>query len=228
MKRYKSLFLSDLHLGSSYCNSQKLFKLLKNIEVENLFLIGDIFNISAYKNHKDILEFKKILASKDWNIVYILGNHEKERKKEEINLCNLPKYDDYIYKNIYLLHGDIFHQKDIFNKVLKYTLIKFKKFAKIKMLRDKKRGKIKSKRATLYHTAIKPFIQKILLKSYTEYIARLAKKKNAKIVICGHIHIPQELEIKGIKYLNCGDWIKYNSYIVEDFNNNLKLYFENH
>ena len=98
MKKYKSLFLSDIHLGSSYCNSKKLFKLLREIETENLFLIGDVFNRNASKNSKDILEFQKILASKEWNIVYIVGNHEKERTKPPIDLLNLKRYDDYIYK----------------------------------------------------------------------------------------------------------------------------------
>ena len=223
MKKYKSLFLSDIHLGSSYCNSSKLFKLLKEIEIENLFLLGDVFNRNASKNSKDILEFQKILASKEWNIVYILGNHEKERSKAPIDLLNLKRYDEYIYKNSYLIHGDSFHDKDIFNKILKYLLMKIKKLAKVKMVKEKRKERIKSTRATLYHTKVKPLMQKVLLNSYTKYLTSLAKKRGLKNVICGHIHLPQDQMINGIRYLNCGDWITHNSYIVEDLDGNLKL-----
>jgi len=47
MKKYKSLFLSDIHLGSRHSNAKELFKLLNNTKFDNLFLVGDIFSIGA-------------------------------------------------------------------------------------------------------------------------------------------------------------------------------------
>ena len=230
MKKFKTLFLSDIHLGSGYTKSREFFKLLREIEVENLILVGDIFNISANDSHKDILEFKKIISSKSWNIIYILGNHEKERKLPSIELLpNIEPIDEYIYINkkhkVYICHGDEFHNKDIFNKILKYLLIKVKKLAKKQIFRRKKR--LKSRRATIYHTKVKPYAQKLLHDSYVKYITNKSQENGCNIAICGHIHLPEKIKLHNMIYLNCGDWVNYSSYIVEDFEGNFKLIGEN-
>ena len=227
MKKYKSLFLSDIHLGSNYAQSKELFELLESIEIENLFLVGDVFNQGASSKSADIVKFKDILSNKQWNIIYILGNHEKDRKLPRIELLpHINPLNEYIYKNgknaIYLTHGDSFHDKDIFNKLLRYTLQKVKRVAKARMLKKEKR--LKSRRATIYHTIVKPFAQKFLHDSYVKYITKKAEQKECQIAICGHIHLPEKLKQGNTLYLNCGDWIKYNSYIVEDYEGNLTLY----
>ncbi len=218
MQKYRSLFLSDIHLGSIHCKSEALFELLENVRVENLFLVGDIITQNAKASHPDIVRFKELINSRDWNIVYILGNHEKERKAKQVKLSttNIFKtYNAYVYDNgqkrIYLTHGDIFHQKDIFQKLLKLILVKVKKSAQ----------KIETKRkthtaSTLYHLKIKPFLQKILHNAYLEYMTSLAKKHDAQVVICGHIHLPERIVKNQIIYLNCGDWINHTSFIAED------------
>ena len=47
-------------------------------------------------------------------------------------------------------------------------------------------------------------------------MVRQAKKRNCDTVVCGHIHTPADKIIKDIHYLNCGDWIENNSYIIYD------------
>ncbi len=225
MQTYRSLFLSDIHLGSIHCKSEALFDLLENTKAKNLFLVGDIITQNAKASHSDIVRFKKLINSRDWNIIYILGNHEKDRKVKQIKLSTVnifKTYNTYIYDNgkkrIYLTHGDIFHQKDIFQKLLKWTLTKVKKGAK----------KIEQKRkthntSTFYHLKIKPLLQKILHNAYVTYMSSLAKKKKCQIVICGHIHLPERIVKNGIIYLNCGDWINHASYIAEDEAGNFHL-----
>jgi len=226
MNKYKSIFLSDIHLGSSYAQTKELFELLENIEVENLFLVGDVFNQDASSKSADIAKFKEILASKDWNIIYILGNHEKNRKLPKIELLpHITPLNEYIYNNgknaIYITHGDSFHDKDIFNRLLRYALHKVKRAAKARMLKKERRSK--SRRATIYHTVVKPLAQKFLHDSYVKYIAKKAKQNRCQIAICGHIQLPESIKQGNILYLNCGDWIKYNSYITEDIQGNLKI-----
>ena len=221
MKRHKSIFLSDIHLGSIHCKSSKLFNELEKIEANNLFLIGDIITQNADKNSSDILYFIKLIHSKDWNIIYILGNHEKDRKEEQIKIAN-KTYIEYIYNNgrekIYLSHGDNFHNKDIFNKILKYTLQKVKR--KAQKIEDKKGS---TNASTIYHKKVKPLAQKYLRKSYINYICNQAKKHKCQKAICGHIHLPEIIKNKKITYLNCGDWVNHSSYIIEDFNGKFKL-----
>ena len=225
MKKYKSLFLSDIHLGSPHTKSKQLFDMLKNTEAENLFLLGDIVTKNAKDNDSDIIEFINIINSKSWNIIYIIGNHEKDREGNIIELSNnkpFHRYKEYIYNNghinIYLTHGDSFHTKDIFNRMLKYTLCKIKKTAQ-QIEDNKSRGEA----STFYHKKVKPIAQKYLHNSYVKYLSKLAQKNNCQSTICGHIHLPEIIETTTITYLNCGDWINHTSYIVEELNGQLEL-----
>jgi len=225
MKKFKSIFLSDIHLGSPHCQSEKLFLELKEIEAENLFLVGDIVTQNAKKSNQDIVEFIELINSKSWNIVYILGNHEKDRAEAKIELnpkSPLKTYNNYIYENgyerIYLTHGDSFHNKDIFNRMLKFTLKKIKKTAQ-KMEDSKKRGVT----STYYHKRVKPIAQRYLHNSYVQYLTTKAKKNSCQKVICGHIHLPEFINTKRAEYLNCGDWVNNSSYIIENFNGEFKL-----
>jgi len=227
MKKYKSLFLSDIHLGSRHSNAKELFKLLEGVEFDNLFLVGDVFSIGARENHSDVIKFKDIINTSNYNIIYILGNHEKDRKKlPQIKLyqnnIEINPLNDYIYKDkIYLTHGDTFHDKDIFNKILKHLLIQ----AKIKAKKHiaKRKSPDSSKSSSIYHSKIKPLAQKFLHNSYINYLIKLAKKNHCHTVICGHIHLPERVDKNSVTYLNCGDWVKYNSYILEDLNGKLML-----
>jgi len=224
MKQYQSIFLSDIHLGSQHCQKDKLFNELQKIDAKNLFLVGDIITQNATKDDPDILKFKEIINSRDWNIIYILGNHEKDRKKPKIELIPTNKiYNEYIYNNgkekIYLTHGDSFHSKDLFNKILKLILTKIKKRAQ--KIADKKSNICNP--STIYHKKVKPLAQKYLHNSYVKYICHLADKNHCQKAICGHIHLPEEIQTQKIKYLNCGDWINHSSYIVEDLNKEFKI-----
>jgi UDP-2,3-diacylglucosamine pyrophosphatase LpxH len=55
------------------------------------------------------------------------------------------------------------------------------------------------------------------VKFITQYeieLTRQAKKHHCTTVISGHIHHPEDRMVDGIRYLNCGDWIENNSYII--------------
>ena len=62
---------------------------------------------------------------------------------------------------------------------------------------------------------------------YEMELVRQAKKNNCLNVISGHIHYPEDKIIDGVRYLNCGDWIENNSYIVFD-KGQFKIKFYNH
>ena len=225
MKKYKAIFLSDIHLGSPHCQSEKLFRELKKIEAQNLFLVGDIITQNAKANNKDIVKFIELINSQNWNITYILGNHEKDRRATQIELCPinpLKTHNHYIYnngkQNIYITHGDSFHSKDIFNRILKYTLSKAKRTAQ-KIEDNKRRGTT----STFYHKRIKPIAQKYLHNSYIKYLTKLAHTNDCQSIICGHIHLPEVIKTQKATYLNCGDWINNSSYIVENFDGEFTL-----
>jgi len=223
---YKSIFISDTHLGSSHSKSKFLFKLLENVESEKIFLVGDIINASAPKEHPDVVKFITLLHKKPWEIIYIKGNHEEDRVKfSPVSLSfdkELFPIENYIYNNgkqkIYIEHGHRFHETNIINIILKKIAIylRFRKGTK----KPKKRS---SKRKSLYNKVLKPLAQRVLIFSFHSYMVTTAKKNGCSVTICGHFHVPENKNIKNINYLNCGDWIEHQSYIVEEISGKLSV-----
>jgi len=229
-KRYKSIFISDIHLGVPSLNQDIFLNEFKKMEAENLFLIGDVFSVNAEETHQDVEQFREILASKEWNITYLKGNHEEDREhlnKPRLSLHHTEETigeSHAIYANqtrIYLEHGHSFHEKDIVNRSLKNIVLLYKKMNKLRK-RVTKDSRIREKK-NFYLKYIKPLAQKILSSSFEQYMVARAKEQDCDTVICGHLHLPKDIKIEGIRYLNCGDWIKNHTYVVEDSRGNLSL-----
>ena len=223
---YQAIFISDIHLGSSFNKSRKIFELLECIEAKKIFLVGDIINTPSPNDHPHIIKFITLLQSKPWEIIYISGNHEEDRTLPPISMDfnkKLFSKKRYIYKsnhhNIYLEHGHDFHQKNRFNlmmkKFIRYWRLKKNHIAQQIKKRD---TKAKPKNKDFYYHILKPIAQKLLIHSFRYYMISSAKENLCNIVICGHFHIPEDKIIKGIRYLNCGDWVENSSFIVEDMN----------
>jgi UDP-2,3-diacylglucosamine pyrophosphatase LpxH len=228
---YRAIFISDIHLGSPFNKNKQIFELLEHIEAEKIFLIGDIINTPAPNDHPNIIKFITLLHSKAWEIVYISGNHEDDRKLPPISMDlnnRLFSKEKDIYRsnhhNICLEHGHSFHHNRKFDTIIKAFTLSFRSISFHKN-RDKKHTKIKKspKRKDFYYRVLKPLAQRLLIRSFRSYMISLAEKNSCDVVICGHFHMPEDKTIRGIRYLNCGDWINNNSFVVEDMYGNLFL-----
>ena len=234
---YRAIFISDIHLGSSFNKSKQIFELLEHIESEKIFLVGDIINTSAPSDHPDIIRFITILQSKPWEIIYISGNHEDDRKLPPISMdfnkrVFSKEREIYInsHNSIYIEHGHSFHHSGIFNRTIKVLSVYWRSIVRYKNRnRDKNRNinnlniKTKPKKKTFYYRILKPVAQKLLISSFRYYMGSLAKKSSCDVVICGHFHLPEDRTIKGIRYINCGDWIENSSFVVEEMSGELLL-----
>lgn len=122
MKKYRSVFISDIHLGSKGCQADKLCEFLKNIECKYLYLVGDI--IDGWKIQQNRMKWKKshtkvlrhILSKKNTSITYIAGNHDeflREFLKYNLNfanitVCNSATHTDFQNRKFLVVHGDMF------------------------------------------------------------------------------------------------------------------------
>ena len=222
--KIKALFLSDIHLGSKGSNAQEALKVLKKYQPKKLFLVGDIIDGWLLKKRiywtQDNINFlRKILSysKSGTEVIYVTGNHDDFlRKYTPIDLGNIKVVDEIIYKGYLITHGDKYDGVvqlkwlgviggygyeiaiiiDRWFKKLGYK-VSLSKFAK---------DKVKS--------AVK------FITDFEKQLAYQAYSRGLKGVICGHIHNPENKQIKikdkKIHYLNCGDWIENNSYIVFD------------
>ena len=214
-----ALFISDVHLGSKGSNAELLLEMLKEYEPKELIIVGDFIDgWLLKKRHYWTQDFsnviRKILSytKKGTKVTYITGNHDDFLRSyiplyfgDNINVVNEMIWEDY-----FITHGDLYDgivqmkwlgKLGSFGYELAISLdMLMKKFGYKKSLSKFLKKKVKD--------AVK------FITNFEEQLVYQSKKRNCKGVVCGHIHTPENKYIDGIHYLNCGDWIENNSYII--------------
>ena len=218
MKNIQALFLSDMHLGFKGSNAEEVLEVLKEYNPKILFLVGDIIDGWLLKrkfrwpqSHTNVI--RKILSySKNGTkVIYIPGNHD-EFMREYIGLTfgSLEVHNEYVWKDTFITHGDLYDGVvqlkwlGVLGSVGYDMAISIDRFLKKLGVRRSLSKYLKSK-------------VKEAMKFITQYeleLVRQAKKNKCKVVLSGHIHLPEDKRVDGIRYLNCGDWIENNSYIT--------------
>ena len=218
MTKVQALFISDVHLGSKGSNANEVLSVLKQYQPEYLFLVGDIIDGWLLKrkfrwpqSHTNVL--RKILSYSKNNVkvIYVPGNHDEfMRYYLEFSFGNIEVHNEYVWNNTLITHGDLY---DGVVK-LKWLGVLGSIGYDLAISIDRRLKKLGMKRS------LSKFLKdkvKEAVKFITQFeveLIRQAKKNNCDTVICGHIHLPADRMIEGIRYLNTGDWIENNSYIT--------------
>lgn len=216
--RIPALFISDVHLGSKGSNASQVLEVLKQYQPEYLFLVGDIIDGWLLKrkfrwpqSHTNVL--RKILSySKNGTkVIYIPGNHDEfMRDYDDLHFGNIEIHNEYIWNNTYITHGDLY---DGVVK-LKWLGILGSVGYDLAISIDRRLKSWGYKRSLSKYLKDKVKEAVKFMTSFEQEIVRQGIKHNCSTVMCGHIHHPDDKMIDGIRYLNCGDWIENNSYII--------------
>lgn len=229
MNYFKTIILSDIHLGNPNSKTEELEFFLKNNKADNYILNGDIIDMWSIrrgtkwtKEHTQILrKFLKISYKK--NITYIRGNHDDFLDDiAPIIFGNIKILKETIIssedKNFIVLHGDVFDL--ITTKAPWLSFIGGYLYDGLLWL-NRKYNNWRQKRGKEYLSLSK--IAKDKIKSAVNYISdfesqisKIANQKNLDGIICGHIHQPTIKKIDGITYMNSGDWVENCTALVED------------
>ena len=220
--KVEALFISDIHLGSKGSNAELVLNVLKQYEPDYLFLVGDIIDGWLLKrkfrwpqSHTNVL--RKILSySKNGTrVIYIPGNHDEFlREYLDTTFGNITITNEMVFRDTYITHGDLY---DGVVK-LKWLGILGSIGYDLAISIDRKLKKIGFKRSLSKFLKDKVKEAVKFITSFEDELCRQAIKHNCKNVICGHIHHPEDKVIGDVRYLNCGDWIENNTYII--YNNN--------
>jgi len=213
----KTLIISDLHIGSKGCKTDKILELLKNESYQRYILVGDIidgwlftkYKKFSYEHTRVIRRLLKI--SKNKEIIWISGNHDEFlRKYIPIELGNIKVVNEFIEDGVWYCHGDEFdgivkmHWLGILGSIGYDLAIIFDRFIK--------RFYKKTSLSKFLKDNIKAAIS--FMVDFENEMIRQAKKRKCHTVICGHIHTPDYKIIEGVDYINCGDWVENCSYVV--------------
>ena len=242
MKKIRSLFISDVHLGTSKCQAEKLLEVFKSYEFENLIIVGDFIDLTSLKrkfywkeSHSTVIQKVLRMSRKDINVVYVLGNHDFYLrgliKEQNLNIGDITLCDEYIWttkkgEKIYICHGDQF---DGFIRMHPFIYVlgdwayelsfKINKiYNKIRILFGLEYWSLSSYLKSRVKNAVS-FINDFKILSI-----RKAEEMKSKSIMIGHIHTPC-IEIGDINYYNTGDFCETCSYLIETNNGDIELFF---
>jgi UDP-2,3-diacylglucosamine pyrophosphatase LpxH len=232
----KTLVMSDLHIGSKGCNTKAIINLLKTVEYDRLILVGDIIDGWLFQRYKKFsAEHNKVIRklfkiSKEKEIIWISGNHDEFlRKYTPMQLGNIKIVDEFIEGGIWFCHGDKYD--GIIKMHWLGMLGSIGYDAAIVIDRLLKKINKKTSLSKYLKDNVKAAVS--FMVDYEQEMVRQAKKRNCHTVICGHIHTPVDRTIDNIRYINTGDWIENQSYVLYELSNyeigsgTLKLYNNN-
>lgn len=216
--KIQALFISDVHLGSKGSNAEQVLEVLKKYQPEHLFLVGDIVDGWLLKrkfrwpqSHTNVIRKIMSYSKNGTKVIYIPGNHDEfMRDYLDLQFGNIEVHNEYIYNNTYITHGDLYD-----------GVVKLKWLGilgsigydmAISIDRTLKSWGYKRSLSKYLKDKVKEAVK--FITSFENEIVRQGFKHNCHTVMCGHIHHPDDKMIDGIRYLNCGDWIENNSYII--------------
>ena len=238
-KDYRTIVLSDVHLGSKWSKTKEASRFLKNNSCETLILCGDIIDGWAILRGKKMkwkrshTNFMKVLLdiSRQTRIIYVRGNHDDFLDRIiPVNFLNISIVRDYIHnsgdKRYFVLHGDVF---DRVTSSMKWLAKAGDVGYSMLLWFNRTYNHRRILKGLPYYSIAGEIKQKVkasvsYISDFERHVADMARKKDCDGVICGHIHHPEVSEIDGIIYLNAGDWIESLSALTEDYDGNWKIY----
>jgi len=238
--RYRTIWISDVHLGSSGCQAPYLLDFLRNNESETLYLVGDIIDGWQLKKgwywptaHNDVIQ--KILrkARKGTRVIYVPGNHDEAARQfcglafGDIQVCEEAFHTTLTGKRLWVVHGDLFDGVIQHAKWLAYlgdslyTLI---------LILNRWFNRIRSRLGFGYWSLSQYLKHQVknavsFISSFERVMTDEARRRMCDGVVCGHIHKAEIRDIDGVLYCNDGDWVESLSALVETMDGELKIVY---
>jgi UDP-2,3-diacylglucosamine pyrophosphatase LpxH len=237
---YRTLWLSDIHLGNRDCKAEYLLSFLNSVTVDTLYLVGDIVDMWQMTKqfrwpqaHNQVMHKLMAMSQDDTRVVYLPGNHDEPIQSYsgmafgDIEIERQLVHTTAQGKRYLVLHGDQFDGDVTMGKF--HAWIGDKGYDLLLFL-NREFNRFRSWRKREYWS-LAGYIKKHI-KGANEAIARYrqaccsrAAEMGLDGVICGHIHHPESTMENGIHYINDGDWMENCSALGEDENGNLNLIY---
>lgn len=237
--RVRSVFISDVHLGTRGCQAERLLEFLRAYSAENLFMVGDIVDFWAMKREvrwtpAQNTVVQKILrrARHGENVYLIPGNHDEAlREHVGIRLGDIALVNEHVHtmadgKRYLILHGDEFDQVTRYHRwVAILGDIAYNGLVRINgwLSWMRRRLDIPGYWSLAGYAKRKVKLAVSFIGDFESSVVRSVRERGLDGVICGHIHVAAMRNIAGIEYVNCGDWVDSCTAIVEHHDGRLEL-----
>ncbi len=239
-RTYRTVFISDVHLGTRGCRGDFLASFLREMRCEHLYLVGDIVDGWRLRkswywdgDHDECLRLLLRHARSGTAVTYIPGNHDEMFRawlplNLEIAGIRLRNEADHVTadgKRLLIIHGDEFDSVVRYARFLALLGDSAYNFA-LNLNRwfnqcRRKLGYPYWSLSAWLKRQVKEAVKAI--DRFEQALAAEARQRNYDGVVCGHIHHPEMREVEGVLYLNCGDWVESCTALVEHHDGRLEL-----
>jgi UDP-2,3-diacylglucosamine pyrophosphatase LpxH len=237
-RRFRTIWISDIHLGTRGCNAKLLIDFLDHTDSETMYLVGDIIDGWRMKkrfywpaSHNDVVWRIMKRAKRGTRVVYIPGNHDEMfRQFTGLNFGGVEIRRRAIHETVdgrklLVLHGDEFdaimlaHRWLAFVGDAAYGLLMRLNTA-VNVVRQRMGLPYWSLSKTAKHK-VKNAVE--FISRFEEVVAHEAGVRGVDGVVCGHIHTAEMRTIGDVAYYNDGDWVEGCTALVEHFDGRMEV-----
>ncbi|MBL8518731.1 MAG: UDP-2,3-diacylglucosamine diphosphatase [Betaproteobacteria bacterium] len=239
MTRVRTIFLSDIHLGTRGCQAERLLSFLKHHESENIILVGDIIDFWAMSRSvvwtaAQNTVVQKVLkrARHGVKVLFVPGNHDEALREYDgtafgdIRIVNEHIHHTADGRRLLITHGDAFDQVTRYHKwvaILGDMTYNFLVRANGWLSWVRRTLKITGYWSLAGYAKRKVKTAVSFIYDFEESVVKHVKDRDLDGVICGHIHAATIRDIDGVTYMNCGDWVDSCTALVEHIDGRIEL-----
>jgi UDP-2,3-diacylglucosamine pyrophosphatase LpxH len=229
-KRYRTLFLSDLHLGAKAAQAHLLLDFLRHNDADTIYLVGDIVDGWKLRKgwhwpqaHNDVVQKLLRKARKGARVIYVPGNHDEfARDYTDLTFGGIDVVDHAIHetangRKMLVIHGDQF---DIVVRNARWLAHLGDWAYDVAIAANTLVNRIRRQFGVGYWSLSAWAKYKVknavnFIGDYEATLAAEAQRRGVDGVICGHIHHAAIRTINGVLYVNTGDFVESCTAIAE-------------
>ena len=237
-RKFRTIWISDVHLGTRGCNAEMLIDFLDHCDSEQLYLVGDIIDGWRLKKrffwperHNAILRRILKKAKTNTEVIYIPGNHDEMfRQFSGMNFGGVEIRRSAIHetadsRRLLVLHGDEFDAIMLTRRWLAFLGDAAYNFLlRVNVLVHAIRQRFDLPYWSLSaHAKHKVKDAVAFISQFEQVVAGAARKRAVDGVVCGHIHTAEIRDFDGIEYFNDGDWVESCTALVEHYDGQIEI-----
>ena len=237
-QRFRTIFISDIHLGTPGCQALALMDFLRTHPSDTLYLVGDIIDGWQLRRrwywpqaHNDVVQKLLRRVRKGCRVIYVPGNHD-EFARDFIghHFGGIEVVQEAVHvtadgRSLWIIHGDYFDAVVQCAKWLAYLGDNLYEFT---LRMNRHLNSLRGRLGLPYWSLSAYLKQKVktalnYVTDFEEAVANEAKKRGHDGVLCGHIHRAEMRMINGVLYCNDGDWVESRTALVEHYDGRLEI-----
>ncbi len=230
-RKYRAVWISDVHLGTRGCNAEMLVDFLRSIECQTLYLVGDIVDGWRLRKgwywpdaHNEVIRRILKMAHRGTRVVFVAGNHDEMLRDYAglsfggVELVLEAVHETADGRKLLVTHGDAFDGVVLYARWLAFLGDQ----AYGLLLRANIVFTAARRRLKLPYWSLSAYMKKkvknavAFVSSFEEAVAQEAISRGFDGVVCGHIHCAEIRQFGGITYYNDGDWVESCTALTED------------